>query len=131
MGANSRPKRLLRRFAMANEQTAIERNDPGNGSLDLLSVLAERVGVVIVSVVEVAPANKVRMDGLKLQLAPEGSPEQVNATGEWNPLAGVMVTVVVAVWPPVTVTAEGAAVIVKSADWELIVYVAVATGLAV
>src|SRR5580704_13765500 len=51
----------------------------------------------------------------KLQVEPFGSPEQVSATAELNPLRPVTVTVKGAGCPAAIVNVDGAALIVKSA----------------
>jgi hypothetical protein len=50
----------------------------------------------------------------KVQVDPEGRPEQVNDTDWLNPFAGVRLILVTAAIPPFTVMAEGEATSVKS-----------------
>ena len=52
-------------------------------------------GVVIVRTVEAGAPFVLRVDGENAQLAPIGSPEQVNETAELNPNCGVAPTVIV------------------------------------
>jgi hypothetical protein len=66
-----------------------------------------RAVVVIVRVALTGAAFGVTDAGEKLQLAPAGNPEQVKLTALAKPFSGVMVTVVVAVAPAVTVPLAG------------------------
>jgi hypothetical protein len=69
--------------------------------------------VAIVNVVLAALPLGVTVEGLKLQVAPVGSPEQAKLTCWLNPPAGVTVTVVVADWPAVTVPEFGESPMLK------------------
>ena len=69
--------------------------------------------MVTLRVVLAALPLGVTVDGLKLQVAPVGSPLQAKLTGELKPFTGVTVMVVCAVEPAVTVPLAGDAPIVK------------------
>src|SRR5579862_4647065 len=61
-----------------------------------------------------APAAGVKEVGENANVAPVGSPETVNVTGEANPLEGEALTCTVADPPCVTVKADWATLMVKS-----------------
>ncbi len=69
--------------------------------------------MVTLRVVLAALPLGVTVDGLKLQVAPVGSPLQAKLTGELKPFSGVTVIVVCAVEPAVTVPVAGDALSVK------------------
>ena len=56
----------------------------------------------------------VTVAGEKLHAAPEGSPEQTNETGAFNPFSGVTDTETDPLCPAITVSADGEAVREKS-----------------
>ena len=102
-------------FLRRNERIPIKGRTANNGVLDetgraraALStvVLIDSVTVVVPLVCTVGVPNE--------QVEPVGSPEQANASDWMNPLLGVTVRVVVAVCPPVTVSAAGDAAMLKS-----------------
>ena len=72
--------------------------------------------VAIVNVDVAAAAFGVMEDGLKAQVANDGSPEQVSDVAEENPFAGVMLTVDAAALPLVIVALVGESEIAKSGD---------------
>lgn len=67
---------------------------------------------MLIAVVTALPLG-VTLDGLKLQVAPVGSPLHAKLTGELKPFTGVTVMVVCAVEPAVTVPLVGDAPSVK------------------
>ena len=105
---------IRRRFLNPITQTAIATETGGNRGIPLRpndDVVGE---VVTVNVVDpgVMPPNST-LAGENVQVAPAGRPEQMKVTAELNPLAGVTVTVVVALCPAVTVSDVGEAATVK------------------
>jgi hypothetical protein len=82
-----------------------------------------------VRVVVATPPEGVTDAGAKVQVAPEGKPEQANVVAELNPLSGVMEMVVVALWPGVMVSEVGDAVTVIVGGGKSMVYAADATAL--
>jgi hypothetical protein len=57
---------------------------------------------VVTTLSELVPLPPIMVDGVKVAVAPVGTPETVSATSDVNPLDGVTVTVYVAVPPGVT-----------------------------
>ena len=118
----------LRRFFHPKQHKTAASAAPGNSGRELWSSAAVVADVLTVSVVVAAPPEGVTVCGLKLHVAPEGSPEQLNETVELKPLSGVIVIVVVALSPAATVSDEGEAAMEKSGK-RLMMYVALAMAL--
>jgi hypothetical protein len=79
--------------------------DPENGSLKRIALWAAE-GACTVTIVETEPEDRFTFCGLKLQLAPAGSPEHSRARVCLNPFFGVAVIVSVPEDPWVTVRDE-------------------------
>lgn len=106
---------MLRRFLKpSKQQNATASVDVGISGLGLRRNSAVVAAVVTVSFVEAAVPEGVTEAGAKMHVAPVGSPEQVSVTKELNPFCGVTETVVVPLWPPVTVSAAGVTPTVKA-----------------
>jgi hypothetical protein len=74
-----------------------------------------RGAVVTVSAVVALPPEGTTVAGEKLHDAPAGSPEHANVAGELNPLRAAIVTLVVPVWPALTVIVAELIATLKSA----------------
>ena len=96
IGTRKEKSRILCFLLMAKEHTTKDSSEPTNSRLGTRPRAAETAGVVIVSVTDVGAPAGVTVAGVKVHVAPAGSPEQLKDTAEWNPLSGVTVTVAVA-----------------------------------
>jgi hypothetical protein len=104
----------LRRFLNPKKQRAIANVASGNNGLELWRRAAVVVAaLVIVTVVEAAPAVGVTVAGLKAHVAPAGSPEHANVTAPLKPFCGVTVRLNVPDAPEATVSDVGFAAIAK------------------
>ena len=102
----------------------------GNNGRRFTRSMAEAEAVVTVSVVVAADwLVGVTDEGEKLHVAPAGRPEQAKETADENPPCGAMDTFVAALPPAATVRDAGDAITEKSGG-TLMVYAALATGLA-
>jgi hypothetical protein len=130
--ANVSPRRSLRlRRRPARHRTVAASDAPGHSGFRSGVIRAEAAAVAMVNVVVAAADAGVTLAGEKVHVAPAGRPEHAKETAELNPFSGRIVTVVVPLLPPVTVSEAGVRVRLKSAGGRLMVYVAVATTLLV
>lgn len=124
--ANS-TSRKLRRLFPPERQNNTASAETGNHRVDFPMRAADPVVVVTVNAETMLPAA-VTVEGAKLQAAPVGKPEQVNATAEVEdkPFSGVTVIVSVPLFPAVKVSVAGETDNVKSAAGVLATVVALA-----
>ncbi len=105
--ASSSTGKQRRFFQPKQHKTAPSAVKGNNGCPPWRRAALAVVAVVTVSVVEAAAPEGVTVAGEKLHDAPEGSPEQLNETGEANPPCGVAVVIAVPLCPAGTVSAAG------------------------
>lgn len=114
--ASRRNSCTLRRCLHPRKQSAAASAAPGKRGLELGRTAALVAVVVTVSVVEAAAPDGVTVAGEKLQVAPVGSPEQVNETADAKPFCGVTDIVAEPVCPPLMESEDGEATTAKLGD---------------
>jgi len=103
-----------RRFLQPMQHRTVASTAPDENGSALRGNAAADALAVMVNAVETGAPEGVTVAGEKLQVTPEGKPEQENETAVWNPFAGVTETELVPLWPAVTVKDAGEAASEKS-----------------
>jgi hypothetical protein len=97
----------LRRFLNPKQQTTTASAAPGNSAPEPRRISAAVEEVATVNVVVLTPAGVGAVKVVKLQVAPNGSPEQANNTFPLNPPSSCTVIVDVPLAPAATVIDVG------------------------
>ena len=97
----ARPNSGMNPQGMTQPKASLPPGTPCGACLDEVAICT---GAIIVTVLMTAAPLGVTIAGLKLQLVPEGNPEQLKLIGKLNPFSGIKVTVRVDGCPGVRLT---------------------------